>query len=153
MKWEHIYVISQLWCYRNDKKKINVAWLLIGLFFFGKFSGIGKSQMTIYSNTPIAFKSHQFVGFMECAFFSFSFYSLSFYFFRLATNGVPPSVSKRIILDVECKCSHKLQFHLNFYHFCPVYANNASSTSAGNDCCTISPECSCRFVDRPRRWG
>lgn len=28
----------------------------------------------------------------------------------IATNGVPPSVSKRIILDVECKYIHVLLF-------------------------------------------
>lgn len=32
----------------------------------------------------------------------------------IATNGVPPSVSKRIILDVECKQSRKIKLSVLF---------------------------------------
>lgn len=36
----------------------------------------------------------------------------------IATNGVPPSVSKRIIVDVECKCNFYpfIGFYLIFFH-------------------------------------
>lgn len=37
----------------------------------------------------------------------------------IATNGVPPSVSKRVVVDVECKCiSAALHLCLLLYMFC-----------------------------------